>query len=710
LTLIIKLDLTIFIIAKVTAGGRSLLYFMAENFLIKLFQPKGRGKLWWTLAFIAFLALISLFVDFGSYYNKAVDNWHWPLPKVAEVPFRQGLDLLGGTQLIYKADVSRIAANDRASALNGARDVIERRVNYFGVSEPLVQVNSGSNGEYRILVELAGIKDVNEAIKKIGETPLLEFKEQNTDARVLTADQQKAMESFNADAKKRAETILGKLLSNGDFVALAKTYSEDEASKDKGGDLGWITLSDHQEIVTAVSKMKKGETSRDLQKLSTGYELLRLNDRRVKADKDVKLSHILICYQGAQNCSSNLTKEEARQKIDNLKNQATPANFADLAKANSTEPGATESAGDLGWVSKGQMVPSFENAARALPKGAISQPVETEFGYHLIYKQDERTVEEYWVSHILVKTQSIDDILGPAGEWKNTELSGKNLKRSSVQFNPNDGSPEVALEFDDDGSKFFEQITSRNIGKPIAIFLDNYLISAPKVNDKITGGKAVISGKFTIEEAKQLSQRLNAGALPVPIELINQQTIGASLGRDSVDKSLVAGICGLLLVVIFMIVMYRLPGVLASVSLLIYGLIVLAIFKLWPVTLTLSGIAGFIMSIGVAVDANVLIFERLREELKNGRMLASAIEEGFSRAWTSIRDGNFTTIITCLVLIMFSSSVIKGFAITLFLGVLVSMFTAIVLTRNLLKLIDERWLAKRPGLIYSAKKKVDNKL
>jgi protein-export membrane protein SecD len=681
---------------------------MQENFLIKFFQPKGRGKLWWMFAFVAVLAIASFFVDFGNYYNQAVDKFKLGLPKVGEVPFRQGLDLQGGTQLLYKADVSRIATADRSSALNGARDVIERRVNLFGVSEPVVQVNQGANGEYRLLVELAGIKDVNQAIQKIGETPLLEFKEQNTDTvRSLTPDQQKELTSFNADAKTRAETVLGKLLSNGDFAALAKAFSEDDASKAAGGELGWITANDHADIVGAVSKMPVGSQSRDLTQLPDGYHLFKLEDKKINGAKEYKAAHILICYQGATSCTSNLTKDQAKAKIDELKQQATTANFADLAKANSTEPGAAQSGGELGWFGAGQMVKPFSDAVAALPKGTISEPVETEFGFHLIYKEDERTADEYKVSQILIKTKTIDDILGPKSDWKNTELSGKNLQRASVQFNPNDGSPEVSLSFDSDGAKAFEDITSRNVGKPIAIFLDNYMISAPKVNEKITGGQAVISGKFTLQEAKDLAQRLNAGALPVPIELINQQTIGASLGQESVTRSLTAGLYGLLLVMLFMIVMYRLPGILASLSLVIYGLLILAIFKLFSVTLTLAGIAGFIMSIGVAVDANVLIFERLREELKNGRALANAIEEGFGRAWTSIRDGNFTTIITCLVLIMFSSSVIKGFAVTLFFGVLVSMFTAIVVTRNLLKLIDERWLEKYSWVIYSSKKVKD---
>ena len=185
----------------------------------------------------------------------------------------------------------------------------------------------------------------------------------------------------------------------------------------------------------------------------------------------------------------------------------------------------------------------------------------------------------------------------------------------------------------------------------------------------------------------------------MPIELINQKTIGASLGSQAVRDSLKAGLIGLMLVALFMILIYRLPGLIAVISLLIYSLLLLAIFKLWPVTLTLSGLAGFIMSIGVAVDANILIFERLKEELGTGKSLSTAINDGFNRAWPSIRDGNFTAVITCLVLLFFSSSVIRGFALTLFLGILVSLFTAIVVTRNLLKLIDERWLAKNTWLI-----------
>ena len=407
----------------------------------------------------------------------------------------------------------------------------------------------------------------------------------------------------------------------------------------------------------------------------------------------------MICHNESEMCENGLSKKEAYEKIKKLKEQATPDNFIDLVKENSTEPGAGERGGDLGWFGRGAMVKPFEDAAFEQETETISYVVETKFGYHLIYKQDEKVVEEYKISHILIRTLSKEDIIGATGAWENTELTGKNLEKAIVQFNPNDNSPEVSLEFDNEGAKMFEEITGRNVGKPVAIFLDGYPISTPNVNEKISGGKAVISGSFNIKDAKLLAQRLNAGALPVPIHLINQQTVGASLGHQSVENSLRAGMFGLILVAIFMILFYRLPGLLAVFALSVYGLLVLAVFKLWPVTLSLSGVAGFILSIGMAVDANVLIFERFKEELRSGKPLDSAIEEGFMRAWPSIRDGNVSTLITCFILIQFSTSVIKGFAITLGLGVLISMFSAIVITRNFLRMVSGEWLEKNKWIL-----------
>lgn len=683
--------------------------FMADNILTKLFNPSRRGKIWWVFVFIILLSLFGASVDVGAYYNKGAD---WlenktgiNLPNVWEKDFRLGLDLQGGSHLVYRAEIEKIEAKDRSSAVEGVRDVIERRVNVFGVSEPIVQT-SRSGDEYRVIVELAGIKDVGEAIKMIGETPLLEFKEQNTEVRELTEEEQEQLNEFNNAAEEKAEEVLGKVISGGDFSAIAKEFSDDISAKDGGGDLGWITENDNPQIFSLVKDLEVGKTSTEFIRGIQGYEIVKLEDKRAKKnpftdeeEKEVKASHLLICHNEVEGCETGLSREETLNKINEIKDKANVNNFIDLIKENSTEPGAAERGGDLGWFSKGMMVEPFENTVFPQEVGVISDPVETQFGYHLIYKEDERSVQELKARYILIRTMNKEDIVGPQDDWKNTELTGKNLERASVQFNPNDNMPEVSLEFDKEGAQLFEEITDRNVGKQVAIYLDNYPISVPNVNEKITGGKAVISGSFNIKEAKLLAQRLNAGALPVPITLINQQTVGASLGQKSVEDSLKAGIIGLILVAFFMIIIYRLPGVLAVFSLIIYGILVLALFKLWPVTLTLAGIAGFILSIGMAVDANVLIFERIKEELRMGKPLDLAIDEGFKRAWPSIRDGNVSTLITCFILIQFSTSIVKGFAVTLSLGIVISMFSAIVITKNLLNLISGTWLENKKWLL-----------
>ncbi|MBU4360485.1 protein translocase subunit SecD, partial [Patescibacteria group bacterium] len=504
--------------------------------------------------------------------------------------FHLGLDLQGGTHLVYQADVSEIPSDDRASAVEGVRDVIERRVNAFGVAEPVVQTNK-VGGEYRVIIELAGIKDVNSAIAMIGETPLLEFKEQDPNFQEeLTPEQADELDEFNKQTQSQAQDILTKVLQPG-------------------------------------------------------------------------------------------------------------ANFAEYAKEYSQDPGSAEKGGDLGFVKRGMFVPEFDQVIfdKQAESGVYPQLVQSQFGYHIINKLETRGEAEnleVHSSHILFKTKSEQDYLGET-QWLRTDLSGKHLARAQVQFDPQTGEPEVGLEFNDEGKDLFAEITTRNVGKPVAIFLDGFAISIPTVNEPIREGNAVISGRFNIQEAKELVQRLNAGALPVPIEIISQQTVGASLGEESVDKSLIAGLIGLLAVAIFMILFYRLPGLLAILALAIYIAIVLTIFKITPVTLTLAGVAGFILSIGMAVDANVLIFERLKEELKNGRELSNAVEQGFKRAWTSIRDSNLSTLITCGILFWFGTSVIKGFALTLGIGILISMFSAIVITKTFLQNFNKtksRWL------------------
>jgi preprotein translocase subunit SecD len=237
-------------------------------------------------------------------------------------------------------------------------------------------------------------------------------------------------------------------------------------------------------------------------------------------------------------------------------------------------------------------------------------------------------------------------------------------------------------------------LTGKNIGKPLAIYIDNVLLSAPTVQEKISGGKAQITGQFTIDEAKKLAQNLNAGALPVPIKLISQQTVGPSLGEVSLKQSLRAGMFGFLAVILFVIILYKFPGFLSSVALLIYILLTMTAFKLVGVTLTLAGIAGFILSVGMAVDANILIFARLKEELAQGKSIPIAMEEAFRRAWPSIRDGNLTTLVVAAIMFFIGSSFVKGFAMTLSIGVLISMFSAIIITRDFMRLFVGTKLAK----------------
>lgn len=607
---------------------------MEKNLLQRFFSPSPRGKLRWAIFGVLFLFLVTAFIDLIGFRNIAaqkideavsfapvVNSFRiWPKIERSQtdgsrslvwknikeidlqnygMPFSLGLDLLGGAHLIYNADVSQIDAADRAGSLAGVREVIERRINSLGVSEPVVQTNQvGDN--WRIIVELAGVYDINQAIKIIGETPLLEFKEENPNAAKLTSEQQQQLDEANKIIKEKADLVLKQVLAGGDFAALAKQNSEDLGSKDNGG-----------------------------------------------------------LYAG---------------------------------------------------IKKGVFIPEYEDVIfNKLKVGEIyPELVESQFGYHIIKKEAEKGTgddREIDTRHILFKSKTPQDLgIVTEPEWLATKLTGKNLKKARVETDPNSGVPEVSLEFDSEGAKLFGEITQKNVGKLVAIFLDGQPISVPRVNEPILTGKAVITGNFSLKDSKLLTQRLNAGALPVPITLISQTTVGASLGNESVARSLQAGIWGLLIVALFMILYYRLPGALSVIALLIYTAIALALFKLVPVTLTLAGIAGFILSIGMAVDANILIFERLKEELRAGRDISLAVTEGFRRAWSSIRDSNISSLITCAILFWFGSSIIKGFALTLALGILVSMFSAITITRQFLKLIV-KWRMSEARWLYGVRRK-----
>ncbi|MFA6027609.1 MAG: protein translocase subunit SecD [Patescibacteria group bacterium] len=543
-----------------------------------------RQKLWLTLAGILALTVLAGFAD----YPKGPDI-EWKGKLYREVKVHLGLDLQGGSSLVYDADLSQVSGENQERAMQGVRDVLERRINAFGVSEPVIQTSQVGD-KWRVNVELPGISDINEAIKQIGETPILQFKEEAGE----DSEQQKLIDNLNEQNKKQAEELL-------------------------------------------------------------------------------------------------------------IQAQLAETDFAQLAKDKSQDPGTAEKGGDLDFFGKGEMVAAFEDVAfnKAEVNKVYPELVETDYGWHII-KVTEKKDDKVKASHILIQKYSTDQ-LGP--NYKDTELTGKNLKRADVTFDNQTNLPMVSLEFDSEGAKLFSDITTRNVGKTVAIYLDGSPLSTPTVNEAITDGSAVIEGDFTLEEAKLLASRLNAGALPVPISLVNQRSIGPTLGQISIEKSLFAGLLGLLAVAIFMIAYYRLPGVMAVVSLIIYAMIMLAIFKLWPITLTLAGIAGFILSIGMAVDANVLIFERIIDELRSGNSLDNAIDQGFGRAWLAIRDSNLTTLISALVLGWLGTSSIRGFGVTLAIGILISMFTAITVTRTFLKVfkIKNTWFYGVPKITKKEK-------
>lgn len=666
------------------------------------------AKTWRTPALAVFFLLLTLLMgafDFPAFWNRGVSSASsatgadFGFAKVSETPFRLGLDLQGGAHLVYEADMSQIDPAERDEALQGVRDVIERRVNAFGVSEPVVQTTS-SGGTSRVIVELAGVLDVRQAINEIGETPVLEFKEVNAEVgREATPEEQKTLDERNAAARTKAEEALARAKRGEDFSTLIAEYG--------GEDLPAATASNpaYAEIIQAVSDqaLQSGAVLPNILETREGFEVVRLLG--AAEAKRMELSHILVCFEGKALCQNPIPPIEANIILTNLKSELTAENFAEKAKEVSTDYSTAAEGGYLGWVEPGATVPAFELAARTTPVGQVSDVVETEYGYHMILKQAEEVVPAFHVQRVVIPSVSLNDIAAPEDAWKNTGLSGKQLTRATVQFDQQTSSPFVSLQFDGEGGDLFAELTKRNVGQAIAIFLDGEPISIPVVNEPIYGGQAVITGGFTVEEAKLLAQRLNAGALPVPVHLVSQQTVGPALGAVSLQKSLFAGLLGFALVTLYMIFMYRLPGLVAVLALLLYTGLNLAFYKLFGVTITLAGVAGFILSLGMAVDANVLVFERMKEEIRAGRDLRGALDEAFKRAWSAIRDGNFTTLIAAGVLYAFSSSFIKGFALTLTIGVLLSMFTALAVTHAYLNTAIRARFLRAPPLYLSQRAK-----
>ncbi|MBT4153029.1 MAG: protein translocase subunit SecD [Candidatus Magasanikbacteria bacterium] len=651
-----------------------------------------RPNLRWGMALLVVLLVLFSGYIFPSHANtaiRAVNNTvALGIPELPEESFRLGLDLQGGAHLVYQADVTNIDETEKAQAVDGVRDVIERRVNSIGVGEPNVQV-AHVGEDYRIIVELPGVTDVNQAIQMIGETPILEFKTENNEPpRELTEEERVSMEEFNTAQRTKAAEAIAASQAGTAFADIVAEYSEDEQSKNNAGYLGFQGQSTLiPDMYAWALAAKEGDVTTAPIETEGGIAVLQKGLEQPGAET-VEAKHILICFLGAEGCSQTRTKAEAEALAKSLFDQANAENFATLATENSDDPSAVANGGDLGSFSREQMVPAFADAAFAAEIGQIVGPVESSFGYHVIYKiNQEQTVEHELWAVLLAKTSELQ-ILGPETSWTNSPLSGKQLDRAEVVQDSNTGAVQVSLQFDSEGADLFATLTRENVGKPVAIFLDGLIVSQPTVQQEISGGQAVITGQFSTLEARELAQRLNTGALPTPVELISQQTVGASLGAVSLERSLQAGLIGLGLVMLFMLLYYRLPGLISIIALTIYVTGVLSVFKLIGVTLTLAGIAGFILSIGMAVDANVLIFERLKEELKDGKSLKVAVEEGFIRAWTSIRDGNLSTLlISFILMMMFQSSFVRGFAITLALGIGASMISAITFTRVMLRFV-----------------------
>ncbi|MBT4119778.1 MAG: protein translocase subunit SecD [Candidatus Peribacter sp.] len=498
------------------------------------------------------------------------------------------------------------------------------------------------------------------------------------------------------------------------------------------------TLADSvpQVVRNALGSMQPGELRAvNFEDSTSGILFLR---KYIPGQTDMEASHILVSYKGASSAGDDVTrsKEEALTLANELKTKLDGGSrFETLARQYSDGPSGKDG-GSLGAFGIGTMVPVFEQVAASQTRGSISTPTETQFGYHIIRTDRVPTLNKDTASYevlaisgedatdrsieLIGKLQrgEIESIEGmvflrtvffsllPTG-WKDTYLDGKHFRSATVTLDPTTNIPIVQIAFDDEGAKLFQELTKENIGKRLAIFVGGQLVSAPTVQAEISGGTAVITGSQNFDEANTLAQDLNTGAIPAPIYLAGQRTVEATLGAQALRTSIKAALIGMLILMAYMILMYRMLGLIADIALSAYAILFFAILKL-PlflfsssyIVLTLAGMAGIILSIGMAVDANVLIFERMKEELRKGKMLKTATETGFTRAWPSIRDGNISTLITCTILFVIGTSIVRGFAITLGMGVLMSMFSAIVITRWLLRKVSTMPIAEKTKLFY----------
>jgi protein-export membrane protein SecD len=451
---------------------------------------------------------------------------------------------------------------------------------------------------------------------------------------------------------------------------------------------------------------------------------------RIEGDEQMDASHILFQYKGAQRADASVvrSKAEAKALAEKALARVKAGESLDTIAKNESDGPSRGKSGSLGTIRRRDMAEPFALAAFALKKGELSAVTETEFGFHVIRADSDVALSPAMVTYdLLTYKGTLEDAralpekiakgeitapdqqivirslffsLEPTG-WKDTALNGQRFRSASVttdQF----GTPVTQILFDEEGGRMFQALTKKNIGKRIAIFVGGELVSAPTVNGEISGGSAIITGSRNFEEAQKLAQDLNTGAIPAPIYLAGQSTIEATLGTSALHQSVFAAGVGFILLCLFLIVIYRSLGVIASIALLVYTILMIAMMKL-PlllitnsyVVLTLAGIAGIILSMGMAVDANVLVFERIYEELHKGKPFKIAVETGFKRAWPSVRDGNTSTLITCGILFIIGTSIIRGFSIALSLGILTSLFTGMVVSHYLCRKLAHSPLAEK---------------
>ena len=564
-----------------------------------------------------------------------------------------GLDLQGGSHLVYRAEPIAEDGGEPeppdADDMESLKRIIERRVNSSGLGEPIVQIL----GNDRLLIQLPGVGDPERAESIIGETARLEFKH-----RSISPPRNLATEGVITDedvVSVTAEPIPEQLLPESEELSEATEEESSEATEEAEVEEEPIPV-----IIIELTPNGAAKFDEILSRLTRDFQVAAAT-ANIFAFQSQLQSGIL------PGLNVNISGNESITGV------VAP-------------PAVTKLAGTNRYVFP---YPQPEPPAPAQP-GETPVAVEP----HDVAAAQNRVGDSATVTFI-EQPGRVDEDFG---------LGGDNLSRAYASLHATSDQPIINLEFDSLGTRLFGEKTTEIAGSPtdsIAIFLDDEELIAPVVRQPITTGTAIIEGGFTLERAQDVSLLLEGGRLPFPITLLQRRSVDAILGADSLAKSVVAGGVGLVLVFLFMTLYYRVPGLVASVALLIYTALVLAIFKLLPVTLTLSGVAATILSVGMAVDANVLIFERMKDELRNGRTLISAINIGFNRAWPAIRDSNVSTLITCAILYYFSNqlgtTIVQGFAATLAIGVMISMFSAIVVSRTILRVIASTGLSRLLG-------------